>query len=163
LTNEPGKALLDRFQALLEQTRRFFDMSRGLFHLLAVSTSSIRRLKKTEKIRILVGLKTDQSTFEHSSSESEGRASTLFKSHAEVKEELPKDVLTELEHAQDSAQIEQGIDKFPGLVKSGKLQIKVYPSAKIHAKVYIMTFAEGDRDVGRVVTGSSNFSPIGLT
>jgi len=40
--------------------------------------------------------------------------------------------------------------------------VKVYPSAKIHAKVYIMTFMEGDRDAGRIVTGSSNFSQSGF-
>ena len=43
-----------------------------------------------------------------------------------------------------------------------KLEIKAYPSENIHAKLYIMTFAEGDRDVGRVITGSSNFTQAGL-
>lgn len=47
-------------------------------------------------------------------------------------------------------------------ISTGKLEIKAYPSEKIHAKVYIMTFHEGDRDKGRVITGSSNFSQSGL-
>ncbi|MBV1767139.1 MAG: NgoFVII family restriction endonuclease, partial [Methanobacterium sp.] len=38
----------------------------------------------------------------------------------------------------------------------------VYPSEKIHAKLYIMSFKEDDRDVGRVITGSSNFTKSGL-
>jgi len=160
LTNEPGKALLDRFQALLGTDTRFFDCLVGYF-IISGFHKLYPALEETEKIRILVGLKTDQSTFELLQ-KAKNEQELLFKSHAEVKEELPKDLLTELEHAQDSAQIEQGIDKFLAWVKSGKLQIKVYPSAKIHAKVYIMTFAEGDRDVGRVVTGSSNFSQSGL-
>ena len=37
-----------------------------------------------------------------------------------------------------------------------------YPSERIHAKLYIMTFHEGDRDKGRVVTGSSNLTEAGL-
>ncbi|GAJ06313.1 unnamed protein product, partial [marine sediment metagenome] len=36
------------------------------------------------------------------------------------------------------------------------------PSANIHAKLYIMTFSESDRDAGRVITGSSNFTKAGL-
>ncbi len=47
-------------------------------------------------------------------------------------------------------------------MKSGKLQIRAYPSENIHAKLYIMTFHEKDRDKGRVITGSSNFTQSGL-
>ena len=52
--------------------------------------------------------------------------------------------------------------KFVAWLRSGKMEIKAYPSENIHAKLYIMTFAEGDRDVGRVITGSSNFTAAGL-
>jgi len=52
--------------------------------------------------------------------------------------------------------------KFIEWIRSGKLVIKVYPSQNIHAKLYIMTFKEGDRDVGRVITGSSNLTQAGL-
>jgi hypothetical protein len=37
-------------------------------------------------------------------------------------------------------------------LKSGKLKNKVFPAETIHAKLYIMTFKEGDRDAGRVIT-----------
>ncbi|MEN3046901.1 MAG: SNF2-related protein [Candidatus Hydrothermales bacterium] len=40
--------------------------------------------------------------------------------------------------------------------------MRVYPLQNIHAKLYIITFKEGDRDVGRVITGSSNFTQSGL-
>jgi len=42
------------------------------------------------------------------------------------------------------------------------LEVRAYPSQNIHAKLYIMTFIEGDRDIGRVITGSSNFTRAGL-
>jgi len=48
------------------------------------------------------------------------------------------------------------------MVKKWKIEIKAYPSENIHAKLYIMTFAEGDRDAGRIITGSSNFTQSGL-
>jgi superfamily II DNA/RNA helicase len=71
-------------------------------------------------------------------------------------------VLGELERAADTADIETGVHKFVEWVRSGKLEIKAYPTGNIHAKVYIMTFAEGDRDKGRVITGSSNLTQAGL-
>ena len=160
LTNETGKSLLDRFQALLGANTRFFDCLVGYF-MISGFHKLYPALEQTEKVRILIGLKTDQKTFEllQQSKEQQG---LLLRSHAEVKEELPAELLNELEHANDSAKVEQGIDTFISWVKSGKLQVKVYPSAKIHAKVYIMTFSEGDRDAGRIVTGSSNFSQSGF-
>ena len=47
-------------------------------------------------------------------------------------------------------------------LRNGKLEIKAYPTENLHAKLYIMSFAEGDRDRGRVITGSSNFTKSGL-
>ena len=36
----------------------------------------------------------------------------------------------------------------------GKLEIRAYPSQNIHAKLYIMTFKEGDRDTGTPILSS---------
>ncbi len=47
-------------------------------------------------------------------------------------------------------------------MNSGKLELRAYPSGDLHAKVYICRFDENDRDFGRVITGSSNFSESGL-
>ena len=71
-------------------------------------------------------------------------------------------MLGELEKSADSAEIETGVHKFVEWIRSGKLEIKAYPAENLHAKVYIMTFAEGDRDKGRVITGSSNLTQSGL-
>ena len=43
-----------------------------------------------------------------------------------------------------------------------KLEIRAHPSQDLHAKLYIMTFADDDRDKGRVITGSSNLTQSGL-
>lgn len=71
-------------------------------------------------------------------------------------------MLGELEKSADSSEIETGVHKFVEWIRSGKLEIKAHPSENLHAKVYIMTFAEGDRDKGRVITGSSNLTQSGL-
>ena len=83
-------------------------------------------------------------------------------SHAEVKEQIPEVILAECERAPDTPGTEAGVRAFVEWIRSGKLEIRAYPTGNIHAKVYIMTFGEGDRDVGRVITGSSNLSQAGL-
>ncbi len=48
------------------------------------------------------------------------------------------------------------------MLHSGQIEIRAHPSQNIHAKVYIQRFHPHDRDKGRVITGSSNFSYSGL-
>jgi len=49
-------------------------------------------------------------------------------------------------------------------LKSGKIEMRVYPDAPIHAKVYIMRkdLEKVPDQYGSVITGSSNFSKSGL-
>ena len=85
-----------------------------------------------------------------------------MESHAQVRERVPGEILNELQKSGDSSEIEDGVRKFVEWIKSGKLEVRAYPSERVHAKLYIMTFHEGDRDKGRVITGSSNFTEAGL-
>jgi phosphatidylserine/phosphatidylglycerophosphate/cardiolipin synthase-like enzyme len=111
---------------------------------------------------VLVGLKADRTTVDLLQ-EAKGIQQELdLHSQAETKEVAQKEITWELEHSRDTASIEAGVVKFLEWVKSGKLGIRAYPSASLHAKVYIMTFHEEDRDKGRVITGSSNFTQAGL-
>ena len=45
----------------------------------------------------------------------------------------------------DKQEVQDGVEKFIEWIKSYKLEIRLYPHASIHAKVYIMTFGEGAR------------------
>ncbi len=158
ITNESGQSLLDRFKVLIEDTR-FFDALVGYFY-----TSGFYKLytvlEKTEKIRILIGIGTGRDTFENIKTAEEQLSFTF--SHAEAKEEFSNLITSELEESEDAQSIEVGVHKFIEWIKSKKLEIRAYPTANIHAKLYIITFKEGDRDIGRVITGSSNFSQKGL-
>ena len=160
LTNEPGATLRDRFNILLQKDTRFFDCLVGYFFISGFY-KLYPVLENVEKVRILIGLKTDRTSYEllqHT-----GRQQTLdLHSHASVLKQIPQYILKELELAADSADIETGVLKFVEWVRTGKLEIKAYPSEKLHAKVYIMTFMEEDRDDGRVITGSSNLTQAGL-
>lgn len=160
VTNEKGRNLADRFRVLLGHNTRAFDCLVGYFFI-----SGFRRLadalKPTEKIRILIGLETDRPTFDLLAKAKEETQLDL-RSHAETKERVPGEILAELETVEDSAEIESGVRQFVDWAKSGKLEVRVFPSAKLHAKLYIMTFVDGHIDKGRVITGSSNFSESGL-
>jgi len=83
-------------------------------------------------------------------------------SHAEAKDQLGRSVEEEMAESEDISSVEEGVLKFLEWLRSGKLEIRAFPSENIHAKLYIMTFVEEDRDVGRVITGSSNFTRAGL-
>lgn len=160
ILNDPGKSLRDRFGVLLGNDTRYFDCLAGYFFISGFY-KLYPSLENVEKVRILVGLQTDRTAYEllQKAKEQSGLA---LKSHAVAKYQVANEVLSELEQAADTAEIETGVHKFIEWVRSGKLEIKAYPGENLHAKVYIMTFAEGDRDKGRVITGSSNLTQSGL-
>lgn len=151
ITNNEEGNLQDRFKSLIKDTR-FFDVLVGYFY-----TSGFYgiypELENTEKIRILIGISTNKQTYDLFSS---------VKSHKEIKDEIGEKIKAELEDSDNTAEVESGLNKFTQWIEEGRLEIKAYPDSKIHSKLYIMTFNEDDRDVGRVITGSSNFTRSGL-
>jgi len=161
ITNENGQSLKDRFNVLIKDAR-FFDALSGYFYTSGFY-AIYKSLESTEKIRILVGISTDRRSLDlFRTAKEEVQLELDDPSNKEAKDTYIKLVTNELEHSQDSQHVEQGVTKFIEWIKSGKLEIKVYPSQNIHAKVYIVTFQEGDRDTGRVITGSSNLTQSGL-
>lgn len=160
ITNEDNRSLSDRFGILLGKDTQRFDCLVGYFFI-----SGFYRLypslENVKKIRILVGLQTDLTTYDLIQRAKEQGELDLY-SHAAAKERVSADVLAEIEKSADGVQIEAGVLKFVEWIRSGKLEIRAYPTENLHAKVYIMTFAEGDRDRGRVITGSSNLTQAGL-
>src|SRR6266480_5795004 len=149
ITNEQSRTLAERFHVLLGANTRAFDCLVGYFYLSGFKQLA-KALEATEKVRVLIGLSTDRPTFELLS-QAKDQMNLELRSHAEAKESIPGEILTELENADDNEDVESGVRHFVEWVKSGKLAVRVFPSAKIHAKVYIMSFIEGHIDKGRVV------------
>jgi len=188
ITNEANQTLKDRFEVLIKDSR-FFDCLVGYFYSSGFH-AIYQSLEKTEKIRILIGISTSRqvfnlidsstNTFSQSSNDNQphlhqNQDKTFLKSappieeqlqfrfsHAHVKEEFEALTIDELERSEDRKETEEGVAKFIEWIRKGKLELRAYPSQNIHAKLYIMTFLESDRDIGRVITGSSNFSQSGL-
>ena len=157
-TNESGQKLEDRFKKTLKDVK-YFDILVGYFR-----TSGFYKLyqdfEKIDKIRILVGLNADKKAIDII--EAVNQLEFDFESHTVAKEKISTAIKQELYESNDDYNVELGILKFIEYIKSGKLEIKAYPSYNIHAKVYISRFQDDDRDFGRVITGSSNFSESGL-
>ena len=153
ITNENGQTLQGRFASLIKDTK-FFDVLSGYFYSSGFK-AIYPSLENTEKIRILVGISTDYKTY----------AAVKYAkelSSSEVGKVYSSSVIKELEDADDSIDTEESVLKFKEWLQSGRIEIKAYPDEKIHSKVYIMTFDPKDRDKGRVITGSSNFTESGL-
>jgi len=151
-TNEPERDLYSRFNTILRNNTQFFDVLVGYFR-----TSGFFKLypamSNTEKIRVLVGLNVDAKTFE-----------IIHQSHRETKNSFGEEVEKEFNESEDSQSVEQGVRIFIDWLKSGKIEMRVYPDAPIHAKIYIMRkdIDKNPEHFGSVITGSSNFSYAGL-
>ena len=154
IVNEGGKTLKDRFVQLVKDCR-YFDCIVAYFYISGFH-ALYKALENAERIRILVGIGTNRETFNLISVPSNRL------SHYETKQEVERLIEYEMTYSEDGLDVEEGIRKFVEWINERKLQIRAYPSRKLHAKVYIFTFKEGDRDVGRVITGSSNFTKSGL-
>ena len=160
ITNENNQNLKQRFSVLIQDTA-FFDCLVGYFYTSGFF-AIYKSLEKTEKIRILIGINTNKTTYDLMTEARELNGASIPFSHAETKAEVENLIKEDLSDSEDRQEVEKGVYKFIEWIKKGKLEIKAYPSQNIHAKLYIMTFIKGDRDIGRVITGSSNFTQAGL-
>jgi superfamily II DNA or RNA helicase len=156
ITNQENQNLRDRFATLIKHTR-FFDCLVGYFYSSGFY-ALYKSLESTEKIRILVGISTNQKTFDLIQQSKMDQ----FLSHKEVKEKFSSNIVEEMETSQDTLEVHEGVQKFKEWVRNGKMEIRAYAEQNIHAKLYIMTFNEEAMDKGRIITGSSNFTQAGL-
>ena len=161
-TNEPERDLYSRFAAILKSNTQFFDVLVGYFRASGFF-KMYEALEQVEKIRILVGLNVDRYTVKIIDRVND-EAKYAAISTADGKEIIADEIEKEFETATSSAQVEKGVRVFMDWLKSGKLEMRMYTEAPIHAKVYIM---RKDQEkvpdtFGSVITGSSNFSEAGL-
>ena len=158
-TNTDSDSLYQRFLSTIKDAR-YFDILVGYFR-----TSGFYRLyeefENLDEIRILVGLSVDRKSVELLN-QANSQIDMDFLAPKRCRETYSSNLVDELETTEDTYEVEIAAAKFIEFIRSGKLKLKAHPSRNIHAKVYITRFQEDDRDFGRVVTGSSNFSENGL-
>lgn len=161
-TNEPERDLYSRFCNILKGHTQYFDILVGYFR-----TSGFFKLypamQDVEKIRILVGLNVDVNTV-HIIEQS--KRENLFASVTikEATDQFKNTVVDEFADTEPSLSVEKGVRTFIDWLKSGKVEMRMYPEAPIHAKVYVLRKDPHHvpDQFGSVITGSSNFSMAGL-
>ena len=133
-TNEPENTLYERFAAILRSNTQFFDVLVGYFR-----TSGFFRmyeaLEDVEKIRILVGLNVDRFTVKIID-RAKGGTGYVALASADGQTAVAEEVEKEFEESTASAEVEKGVRIFIEWMKSGKLEMRLYTKAPIHAKVY---------------------------
>ena len=161
-TNESERNLYTRFATILKSNTQFFDVLVGYFRSSGFF-KLYEALESVEKIRILVGLSVDKFTVKIIDHAKQEEITTGLSSN-EGKAVLIEEVKTEFEQTDTSSEIEKGVRIFIDWLKSGKLEMRMYTEAPIHAKVYIMRKdpVKVPDMFGSVITGSSNFSEAGL-
>ncbi|MFA6076272.1 MAG: helicase-related protein [Negativicutes bacterium] len=160
-TNEPERTLSDRFNAMLKTNTQYFDVLVGYFRASGFYLMK-DALEHVEKIRILIGINADIRTMQViEASRDEG---VLFSTIANTKTMFSRNVETEFSDSEDKPDVESATQLFIRWIRDGKIELKVYPDALIHAKIYIVRKnPELSPDYrGSVITGSSNFSQAGL-
>ena len=161
-TNEPERDLYNRFAAILKSHTQFFDVLVGYFRSSGFFTM-YKSLQTVEKIRILVGLNVDLLTVKVIDLANEEYKPVPVSTNRR-KEILQAEVEQEFSEADATAEVEQGVRVFIDWLKEGKIEMRMYTKAPIHAKVYIMRKDQAKYPdmFGSVITGSSNFSSAGL-
>ena len=161
-TNEDDRDLYSRFSAILRSNTQFFDVLVGYFRSSGFFTM-YQSLESVEKIRILVGLNVDLFTVKiiDLANDEYFPRKVSTKQGLEI---LEAEVEQEFAEADTTESVEQGVRVFVEWLKKGKIELRMYTKAPIHAKVYIMRKDPNKVPdmYGSVITGSSNFSVAGL-
>lgn len=159
-TNTDSDSLLDRFCDTLAHTK-YFDVLVGYFRSSGFAALA-KSLNDVEKIRILVGLNTDNSIYKALNNNLETLTKVAL-SYDDIRKDYSNIVQNEIENAPETQEVEDSISIFINFINEKKLEIRGHPSRNIHAKVYIMRYNADQIATGSVITGSSNFTFSGLT
>ena len=131
-TNQDSNTLLQKLEGIFEYKNiHFFDALVGYFR--ASGYFQIRPfIEKTAEIRILVGIEVDKLVYEVS------QQGLLFDPNAErSQEEFYKELRTNIQTAKYDKKVEAGMYQFIEDIASKKIQLRIHPSKRIHAKIYI--------------------------
>lgn len=158
-TNKNENTLLNKFEGIFKHTKvHYFDVLVGYFR--SSGYFRIRNfLDDVSKIRILVGINVDGLIGEAA------RKGLEFNFNADItREEFLRKLKEDIQTADYTKEVEDGILQFIKDIASGKIEIKAHPSKNIHAKIYIFRqeHEHTHAGYGAVITGSSNLTQAGI-
>ena len=159
-TNKDTGTVLDKFKGVFKHANiDEFDALVGYFR----STGYFRlrqSLESVKQIRILVGIDMDKMIQNY---KKQGLMLISGAKKDEAKDMYKDDFVNEINHAEYGQEPEHSIHQFIDDIDSNKVQIRVHPSRKLHAKIYIFRPQNfNEHSGGEVITGSSNLTEAGL-
>ena len=160
-TNVEGNTLVDHFKKSTKYAK-YFDILVGYFRISGFHLL-YKELENVDKIRILIGMGVDKEVYNINKNTTQQILDSSY-TDVEAIEDSVKSLKSEIIEAPNSYDTELGVKKFIEFLKIEKLEIRVFPSRKLHAKLYINRFKNKDIELkeGSVITGSSNLSESGL-
>lgn len=115
-------------------------------------------LGSIKKARVLIGIEVDKYIAEAAR---QGRI--FFGAEEEVKSECLQQIRRDIEHSGYKKEIENGIFQMVKDLAESKLELRIHPSKKIHAKIYVLYPDDFNQYMqGMAITGSSNLTGNGL-
>ncbi|MER3318882.1 MAG: helicase-related protein [Allomuricauda sp.] len=158
-TNKSNNSLLKKFEGVFKNLPNIHNFDALVGYFRATGYFKLRPyLENIPEIRILVGINVDIILEKYHS---------LGQQHIinpqETKDEFVKKLKEDIQGADYSKDIEEGIVQFIKDIVEGKITIKAHPEKNLHAKIYIFKPKNfNEYSTGSVITGSSNLTESGL-
>ncbi len=158
-TNKSNNSLLKKFEGVFKHLPNIHNFDALVGYFRATGYFKLRPyLENIPEIRILVGINVDVILEKYNS---------LGQQHIidpqETKDEFIKKLKEDIQGADYSKEIEDGIIQLIKDIVNKKITIKAHPEKNLHAKIYIFKPKEFNQySTGSVITGSSNLTESGL-
>ncbi|MBQ7998704.1 MAG: NgoFVII family restriction endonuclease, partial [Bacteroidales bacterium] len=150
---------MKEFEGILQHNETIRNLDAIVGFLRASGYFTLRPfLNNIDKVRILIGIDVDKYIAKAAST------GTIFQgAEDDVKADYLSLLRADIESANYSREVEEGILTMVKDIKDGKLELRAHLSKKIHAKVYILYPNEYNQyKMATAITGSSNLSGNGL-
>jgi superfamily II DNA/RNA helicase len=159
-TNEAENTLVSKFEGVLNnnQSINCFDAIVG--YLRSSGYFEIQPfLNRMSKIRILVGIDVDKYI-----ADAQQQGILYLGNPEQTKEEFLSSIKRDIEGSDYTERVEEGILQFINDIVERHIEIRVHPSKRIHAKLYVLYPEKFNEHIltAAAITGSSNLSGSGL-
>ena len=167
-----NKLLLDELQRFLPHAERA-SIAVGYFFIsgFAEIMDSLVRIESSDNpdhtLRLLISPTTDRRTAEAILSANESYQDAKTESERDVPEAMSveaarSEVARTLEYMTQTDKEYAAVQRLIRLIRGGKMQVRVYTQARLHAKAYIFELDQGQLTRGIAIVGSSNLSISGI-
>lgn len=163
--------LKDELLKILPKTEQA-SIAVGYFFISGLS-AIIESLQGVDRVRLLISNTTDKETAEslidgfHSIDQV--RRKIRMQNHVtddrkdRIRSDSKNNIKKSLEHMSQTSSDKKTVELLIGMMKANRLEVRVYPKEKLHAKAYLFQPKDADFAQGLGIVGSSNLSLAGIS